>query len=294
MQQRHYTLSLDESGQASPENYKDSPLFIVSGCIIDSRYVTPFKQHVSQIKYGTWRENWNKVYFRSADIGKGVGYFSVLYDKNPSNGTLVPNDNMKTFCRDMKKFYNRKYFDIISCIIDKERAFKEKYITFKSGKRKKMKYVWSQDTVYKYTYKTILESYMCFLVARQAKGDIVAEASKQKQDTILYHELFNILHNGIPDKNIDHEEAKERMSSLNFVTKQNKNESEEIADLMGYAARLKFEMTMGKRKYANLTDYEKMAVKALEDNTLLVNTKYSDKRKNKIAKSIKGLVIIPS
>jgi len=136
--QKIYTLSLDESGSADPHSYQKSPYFVLSGCIINHKTLAGFKEHLNQIKFAIWEDNWKKVYLRSADIGKGVGVFYFLYDKEGYN--LKPNKKMVAFCKYLRGFYSRNYFSIISCLINKEDAVKEKFVMFSKGK-KKMKYI---------------------------------------------------------------------------------------------------------------------------------------------------------
>lgn len=290
--QKVYTLSLDESGYADPHTYKISPYFVISGCIINHKTFNSFKERLNQIKFAIWEENWKKVFLRSADIGKGSGVFYFLYNKS-SKGELISNENMRRFCKYLKNFYKFGYFSIISCLINKEDAVIEKTVTFPKGK-KKMKYIWDQENVYKLTYREILENFLCFLACHDACGKIIAEASTDKQDIILYKEFFRLLANGIPKLKIDPKETKKRLSSLDFVTKQNLNPEEEIADAMGYAARLCYELKQHKRKAEDLKIYDQMIYKAFEKNLLKINFNGKDKRLINISKRISPLTIFPN
>jgi len=287
-----YTLSIDESGYSDPKTYKNSPVFVLSGCIVDDRNVASFREHFNQIKFATWKEKWPGVLMRSFNIGLGRGVFIELYDFD-KNGKRNPNIKMSIFCRDLRRFYKRNYFKLIICLIDKEKAVKTKTITLNKGK-KKMKYIWSQELVYRLTYRNLLKNFLCFLVARDSSGKILAEASSDQQDIILYKEFFGLQSMGIPKLDISHDEVKKRITSLSFVTKHNKDPEEEIADAMGYAARLTFELKRKTRKEEDLNVYEKMIVQAFNRNLLNIATNRKDKRLKKISKIINSFTMIPS
>jgi hypothetical protein len=292
MKLRKYTLFIDESGYANPKSYKKSRYFIISGCIVDSREVKNLKEHLNQIKFAHWREKWHGVLLRSADIGLGKGRFSELYNLD-ENKERTENSKMFTFSSDMRKFFSKSYFNVITCLIDKEQAVKNKKISLNKG-NKTMKFVWDQKLVYELSYKHILRTFLSLLVLRKAKGKIMAEASSDNQDIILYKEFFSLLSNGISDLEIGHLEAKERLSSLNFVTKKDDDYVEEqIADLMGYASKLYFREKNKLDKDRKFKNYEKMILQAYKHRLLIITEGGSDKRLKKISKNIEPYIVIP-
>lgn len=288
---QNFTLSIDESGYSDPKSYKISPYFILSGCIIEESVKPDFYLHLNQIKFTYWKDKWKKVFLRSINIGKGNGYFSLLYNLDSKTNKKVPNEKMQFFCNDLRRFYKRNYFNLISCIVNKQKAFTEKTIEFDSGK-KRMKYIWSQENVYRLTFKELLKNFLCFLVIRNAKGKIIVEASTNQQDIILYKEFFTLQTNGLLHLGIDHNETKERISSLNFVTKHNKDPEEEIADSMGYAGKLYFMTQNGIKSEQELNIYDLMIRQAYERNLLKIVEK-NDVRLRKICKAISSYIVIP-
>ena len=277
-----YILSLDESGMADPKTYKYSPYFIVSGCITDVETNADFRIHLSQVKFSTWKENWPDIHLRSQ-----------LYTYDKDKNIKSPSDKMGNFCRDLNKFFRRDYLYLLSCLIDKEKAFVSKNVELPKGRRK-MKYLWDQKLMYSLSYRYILQNFLRFLVVRNAYGKITAESSTDQQDIILYKEFFNLQTNGIEESDISHKETKKRLSLLSFVTKHNKDPEEEIADIMGFAARLKFQLSNKKTKIENLGDYDKMILSSFEKNLLDLGNIKNDSRIKKIASQIKPFVIIPS
>lgn len=199
---------------------------------------------------------------------------------------------MTSLCRDLRKFFKRRYCDLITCLVDKEETYKNKTVTFKKRK-KKMKYIWTQELVYKVSFREILKNFVLFLVSRDAKGQIVAEASTDQQDIVLYKEFFTLQRNGLAEYKIGHKEVKERMSSLNFVTKHNRRVEEEIADLMAYASTLRFKLTKKIIRMDELNIYESMILQGFENNLLKVLSNRPDKRLRKISKAINSHTIIP-
>jgi len=288
---KSYTLSIDESGQSNPKSYKQSPFFILSGCVIESNQVDDFKEHLNQVKFATWKERWKQVRLRSWDIGEGKGLFRKLYNFGEDH-SKEPNQYMTTFCRDLRRFYKRSYFKLFSCCTDKEKAVKTKYVSLKKG-RKKMKYIWDQNLIYKLSFQEILENFLCFLVARNATGRITAEASSDQQDIILYKEFFKLQNQGIPHLKITHLEAKQRLTSLSFVTKSNKDLEEEIADSMGYARRLYEETNNGIKIKEELNIYEQMILQAFYNSLLVVPKKRADIKIQKISRRINAIISLP-
>lgn len=270
-----------------------SPLFVLSGCVIDERAIGEFREHLNQVKFATWKEQWKKVSLRSAEIGRGDGFFRKLYDIDPTTRERVPNEKMDLFCRDLRGFFKRKYFSLLCCVVDKQKAVKEKVIVLPKGK-KKMKYIWTQELVYKLTYREVLRNFLYFLVARKSCGKILAEASTDYQDIILYKEFFSLQSGGVLELDVDHTEVKERIPSLSFVTKYNRDPEEEIADMMGYAARLCFEIENGIKSEEDLSNYDRAVHKVFKENLLKVAKNRSDKRLQRISRVINPYIVLPS
>lgn len=226
------------------------------------------------------------------DIGLSKGPFIALYDTNPVDKVRKPNEKMIIFCRDLKNLFKKSYFELVSCVLDKEKAFVKKNVVLEQS-NKKMKYIWSQENVYHLTYRHILRSFVYLLVIRDAVGKICVEASSDQQDIIIYKEFFSLQANGIPELDISHEEVKERLSSLNFVTKHNGDIEEQLADLMGYANKLKFLLDKKLKKESDLNQYDKMILKALKSRSLNISANLSIPRLKRISKELKPRVIIP-
>jgi len=84
------------------------------------------------------------------------------------------------------------------------------------------------------------------------------------------------------------------LSSLDFVTKQNLNPEEEIADAMGYAARLYYELSMRKRKIESLNIYDAMINGIFGKNLLRTNFAGKDKRLIGISRRIRAFTVLPN
>lgn len=115
-QQKYYNKSmnvmfLDESGDHSLDKIDSSyPMFVLAGCIFDFDYYTSFVEaEAKKLKLKYFRKE--NIIFRSYDIRKQKGDFSILVDKKIR----------ESFYSDLDKFISSLNFTIIAGAINKSK-----------------------------------------------------------------------------------------------------------------------------------------------------------------------------
>lgn len=99
----------------------------------------------------------------------------------------------------------------------------------------------------------MLSNLLEFLVKKNAKVEIFAEASNLGQDQYLYKAFVRLIQLGIRKKNISHQLSKKIFTSLCFVTKLNYDAGTQLADLFGFFGKLK----IMEKESKNLDYFEK-------------------------------------
>lgn len=103
----------------------------------------------------------------------------------------------------------------------------------------------------------MLSNLLEFLVKKNAKVEIFAEASNLGQDQYLYKAFVRLIQLGIRKKNISHQLSKKIFTSLCFVTKLNYDAGTQLADLFGFFGKLK----IMEKESKNLDYFEKLILK---------------------------------
>ncbi|MFA5360129.1 MAG: DUF3800 domain-containing protein [Patescibacteria group bacterium] len=210
-----YKLYLDESGVASINNkLRNSPFFILSGLIVEPNNSERIKNHSDRIKFKYWGDKYHQIVFHSREIGRRDGDFIILRDPNIE----------KQFYAD---FYNFLYSIPIRCIVisvDKNEAAKQGY---------------DEKKIYDSADNKLLELFITFLYKKKASGKIIIESAGSKSDFLFYKRYSYFLANGCPALGITHQEMKNILTSISFVSKRNFDIETQIADVLAYPALLR-------------------------------------------------------
>ena len=127
------------------------------------------------------------------------------------------------------------------------------------------------------------------LAHKNARGRIVVESATSKKDFLYHKATAHYLANGIYKPVTAYSEIQEVLTEISFVTKRNHDIEEQIADLMAYGARLKFQ----NKKTDVMSDYEKELVSIMDYKLFKVDpTTGPDKKK--YLSEIVGFNVIPN
>ena len=254
-------LFIDESGLANPKS-KDSPCYILCGCIVNEENRNFLKIQADQIKFKYW--NKTDIVFHSREIGRKIGEFKNLKDPKI----------WREFQGDLFHFLSVGGFQVFIVIIDKMKA---------TGKN------WNEIKVYKESANIMVKNFVLSLLAFQKnKGRLVVESATSQKDFIYHKAAGYFLSNGIKELKIPYTDIQNVLTEISFVTKKNCDIEEQIADLMTYAAKLKF---LG-NKVSDSTSYEQKIVKILEGKLFSVNPNTGEKKK-KFHSKIESYKILP-
>jgi len=245
---KQYCLYTDELGEYSPKTYKKSPLFIITGCIVEANNALKVKHTLDLIKYKYWSNT--KITLHSRDIGKKEKDFSIF------KGNL---SLFNSFTKDLYTIISTSNTSILGVAIDKEKSFHKG---------------WGAEKVVKEAYGAIYKNYIRMLVSKKAIGTLVQEASTPFQDIKIYEKFFEYQSKGLVNENITHQDVKKRLTSISFATKKDSNSLTEIADILGYGLFLNQMISQKRMKNSGLNRYQKMIRKLAKHK--LTSVKYTN------------------
>lgn len=251
---------IDESGSASPKTL-NSNLYILSGIMVDSQSRENLKIRADQIKFKYW--NHTDVIFHSREIGRKEGDFKILKD------TLIE----KNFNKDLFTLLNMTGYQLFAIVIDKKKIPKN----------------WTEKTIYKLSSEIIIQNYILALLAKKTcKGRLVIESATSEKDFYYHKAAGHFLANGFPEININYQQVQDTLTEIAFVTKKNHDIEEQIADLLAYGLKLKYEKS--KRTIHN--EYQNKILQIVEQKLFKFDAKNGEKKK-KFYSKISSYHIVP-
>lgn len=205
-------LFIDETGTANPHNIA-SEIYVLSGCSIKKTDSSDLKIFADQIKFKYWGRT--DIILHSREIGKKEGDFAILKDQKLFH----------EFLHDLEKLLSSQKFKMFFIIVDKA-------IARQAG--------WNEKKIYKDTTLFLVRQFLLILLTTAMKGEMIIESASAEKDIYLLQAFGFFLGAGLVDLKIGYENIQNILTSVSFVTKKNHDTEEQIADLLGYAARLQY------------------------------------------------------
>lgn len=261
-----YALFIDELGESIPKRRRQSPLFILSGCSINQEKRNKVSRNLDHIKFKYWDST--NIIFRSHSIGRKEKDFAIFKGKS---------SKFRAFVKNLNSFFAACPFVLLGVIVDQKEAFRKN---------------WAQKTVLKKAYDNLFANFIRLISAQNASGEIVQEASTTLQDIIIYEKFYGYQSRGLPTDNITHEEVKNRLTSLSFVTKKHMDAESQLADLLSYGLKLEYKVRRRLVKLSSLNSYEK-AIREQARNKLYKIPKNITTKKRAKYKNFQSLTILP-
>lgn len=261
LDQDEYVLFIDETGTASPKDTQSS-YYILSGCVVKESERQKLKTVTHNIKYKYWNDV--DIVLHSTEIGRKENDFSIFKDEAKFN----------EFLDDLENYLFKREFQLMYVLVDKDEA-----------RRKN----WNDVKIYKETAEQLIENFILFLLAREGRGKIVIESASAEKDMYFMKALVKYLSSGIPRLGIKHDQVKQTVTSISFVTKNNFDTEEQLADLFAYAARCHYLEQHKIKKFSNR--YEKLMMRMLASRLITKST--SSIKKQKYSKYVKSQVRLP-
>jgi hypothetical protein len=263
MDQDEYVLFIDETGTASPKDLNSS-YYILAGCAIKETERNKLKIWSDRVKYKYW--NNTDIVFHSREIGRKENDFIIL----------GKHSIYTKFLTDLEDLLSKRDFHMFFVLVDKAQA---------------KKFNWNDIKIYKETSQRIIEQFLLFLMSQKARGKIVVEAATAQKDFYFHRALNAYLAGGISSLAITHKQVKETLTSISFVTKQNYDIEEQVADLFAYAARCYYYKNVLKKPHRNGL-YEDMMLRLFKQK-MITKPKVTGSRKPKYLKNLNGFVTLP-
>jgi hypothetical protein len=250
---------IDELGSASPKAHH-SKLYILSGIMVTSQSREQLKIKADQIKFKYWSKT--NIVFHSREIGRKEGDFSILNDKKININ----------FTKDLMKFLNQGSFQLFGVLVDKTKIPKN----------------WNEKTLYKKTSEDIIKNFIFALLAQSScRGRLIVESATAEKDFYYHKTAGYFLSNGFKKLGINYKQVQDVLTEISFVTKKNFDIEEQLADILAYGLKLKYE----KPTTNKLSEYERKLIRVV--NKKLFNTPLTTgKKKKKLYSQIKSFKII--
>lgn len=225
--QKEFQLFVDESGDA---NYSHpSGLYIACGCSVPLDRKQDLKVRADQIKFKYWGRT--DVVLHSKEIYNCENDFRLFKQDKALRDE---------FHKDLLGFLRWAPCDLFVVVLDKREA---------QARR------WGKQRIYRTCCRTLLNHYVQFLLLKDAKGKVHIEASVEKDNYYLdaYRYVISPQSAFLPKR--EGETARKLLTSISFVSKNNHDIEEQMADLFAYGAKLKF-LTDRKIKAVGPNSYE--------------------------------------
>ena len=262
---KEYKLFIDESGNSDPNNKFSNP-YILCGCAVLEHERKEIKILADQIKFKYWGKT--NIVFHSREIARNEGNFSIFKDKP---------DLKEEFLGDLFTFLKRISSIVFVIIVDKDLA------------RKKG---WNQNKIVKETTNHLIYHFIAFLLSKsELKGKIVIESATAQKDAYFLRAFSYFLSPGFIELSVTYEEIRKILTSLSFVTKDNLDIEEQIADLLAYGAKCKFNKEKNDIKFLK-GSYEEEIINILK-NKLFVKPTKAKAGKMKFYEKIDSFCLLP-
>jgi len=258
---KNFYLFIDESGGGNPK-VVNSECYIVCGCLILDQKRQELKIQADQIKFKYWGRT--DVIFHSKEIGRKEGDFKILKGKKIA----------ENFYSDLFNFLSASPIQLLIALVDQKKALKEN---------------WNSQKVYKRTADIVIKNFILALIAGgETKGKLIIESATAEKDFIYHKAAGFYLSNGIKELNITFQEVQDVLTEVSFVTKKNHDIEEQVADLLAYAAKLKFM----KKNQSEMNRYQAGISKILNAKLFKMHPD-TGVRKKKYYEQINSFKIIP-
>lgn len=260
--QYQYKLFIDELGVANPK-VTQSEIYILSGCSIDDSERENIRNWADHIKFKYWGRT--DIVFHSREIGRRENDFSIFKSQKL----------FKEFILDLEDFLKSSRFKMFFVIVDKNEA----------GKK-----AWNQNKIFKETADKMIRNFLLAMLSNDSRGKIVVESAGAEKDFYFHKALGYYLSGGISELKVDYKKVQDTITSISFVTKNNHDIEEQIADLFAYAAKCKY--FIRKKKKMKRGTYEDMIIPLLNKKIFKLPTNARNK-KMKYFNEIKPFLILP-
>ncbi len=262
---KQYDLFVDESGVANPLD-KKTEIYILCGCAVERDQRLAIKTRADQIKFKYWGRT--NILFHSRDIGLRIEEYEQ-FNKQKAR--------YAEFLHDLFLLLNEFRFTIFVVVADKQVARTEG---------------WNGTKIVQETAHRLFYHFIVWLLGLGGDhGKITIESATSERDQYYLREFSYFLSPGATEFAIDYRKVQSMITSISFVTKNNSDIEEELADLFAFAARCRYLRQSGKATY-KVGTYEDRIIRIL-DRKLFQKPKFAKETKMKLYEAIDPFCVVP-
>jgi len=252
-------IFVDETGKADFSH--DSQYFCLSAIVINDKNRAKLKVAVDHLKLKYFG---NKSY--------------VLHGSELKRALRIRKKSELEFAVDLRKAVLSIGFFALCTITDKLQA--------KKGN-------WLKETILEKSYSMVLSNLIKFVIAKDYKGQIVAEASAHEQDLYLYRNFFKFMGNGIARLKISSKDVKKHVTAITYVTKQNEDPETQLVDILAGVISIKYELIRGKQELSHISEFDAELLKILDNKLFVANVNGLNIRKKELYSEITSFKKFP-
>ncbi|MEK7457912.1 MAG: DUF3800 domain-containing protein [Patescibacteria group bacterium] len=252
-------IFVDETGK--PDKTDKSEYFCLSAIVINDRNRKQLKGGLEALK---------RKYFGSKSY--------VIHGSEIKRDLKYRKKNLVEFAIDLRKVVLPIGFFALCTITDKQRAYERG---------------WLKTTILEKSYRMILSNLIKFVIAKDYRGQIIAEASAHEQDLHLYKNFFHFMANGVSRLNVSTDDVKNHVTAISYVTKQNDDCETQLVDLLAGVIEIKHRLDAKQISGEKVSDFDKEILKILENKLFVANAKGTNKRKSELYRAITAYVKYP-
>lgn len=258
---KNLCLFIDESGIANPK-VTNSEVYILAGCMVDEYSREKIKIEADQIKFKYWTRT--NIVFHSKEIGRKEGDFKIFKDKKVFDHSQ----------HDLFNFLLKNSYQMFFVLVNKQEELKQN---------------WNDKKVYHETSTLMVKNFTLSLLAQDnVKGRLVVESASAAKDFYFHKAAGYFLSHGFSSLGVSFKQVQDVLTEISFVSKKNHDIEEQLADLLAYAAKLKFK---GK-KQMNMSSYDKGISRIMNSKIFKMHPETGQKKK-KYYSQIDSFKVIP-
>lgn len=252
-------IFIDETGK--PDKADKSEYFCLSTIVINDKNREKLKIGFEELK---------QKYFGSRSY--------VIHGSELKRDLRNVKKDQTEFAKDLRRMVLPIGFFALCTITDKEKAYH---------------LGWQKITILERSYRMILSNLIKFVMAKEYKGQIIAEASAHEQDLHLYKNFFHFMANGISRLGVSTEDVKKHVTAISYVTKQNGDCETQLVDLLAGVIEIKHKLNLKQIKTSDVSEFDQEVLKIFENKLFVPNVKGGDKKKKELYKALTAFVIYP-
>jgi hypothetical protein len=262
---KYFELFIDELGNMNPYD-KKSDIYVLSGCAVRTSDREKLKILADQIKYKYWGHT--NISFHSRDIGRKEKDFTI-FKKNKAK--------YAEFTTDLFGFLKQAGYTVFVILCDKNKA---------------KKHGWNSVKITRETIHILFYHYITWLLGLSySKGKITVESATAEKDRYYLSDFSYFLSPGCKELSVGYKKVQTILTSLSFVTKQNSDKEEQVADIFAYAARCKY-LRLAKRSTFKIGSYEDRIIRILDSKLFRLPTE-AKSEKMKFYGAIEPFCVVP-